>query len=138
MSDTITVLGIDLASRNWQDNGTALLSFTTGAKAGWQSVRYGVIPWPSRALSPQAMAEVIDSFSLQNQVQGVSLDGPQGWREPEADDRPGVGRWCEYLSRTQGKTGTYGVTYPGTQAGWMRFCIEVFERLVARARPACE
>jgi hypothetical protein len=131
MSETISTLGVDLACRSWQDTGTALLSFAPGDRPAWHAVRSGVIPWPAKPVSAEAMAEVIDSFALQHKVEAVSLDGPQGWREPDADDRPGVGRWCEYLARTQGKTGTYGVTYPGTQAGWIRFCIEVFERLVA-------
>ena len=130
MRKPISVLGVDLASVRWSDNGTALLTFTTGNETRWRNVSYSVISWPSRPLSAQAMAEVIDSFALQNEVKAVSLDGPQGWRDPEARDRPGVGRWCEYVTQTQGKTGPFGVTYPGTQFGWIQFCIEVFERLV--------
>lgn len=131
MSEGLSVLGIDLACRAWQDTGTALLSFTAADPPQWQTVRTGVISWPTRPVSAEAMAAAIESFAVQHRVQGVSLDGPQGWREPDADDRRGVGRWCEYRAQTQGKTGIYGVTYPGTQAGWIRFCIEVFERLIA-------
>jgi hypothetical protein len=131
MSQTATVLGIDLACRTWQDTGTALLSFTAGDSQRWQTARCSVISWPAEPVSAEAMSKVIDAFALEHRVAAVSVDGPQGWRQPETEDRPGVGRWCEYLARTQGKTGTYGVTYPGTQVGWIRFSIEVFERLVA-------
>lgn len=130
MNDAVSVLGVDLASRRWQDTGTALLSFNDGENPQWRAAATGVIDWPAGAVSAEAMAESLDSFAIERKVQALSLDGPQGWRDPEAEERPGVGRWCEYLARTQGKTGTYGITYPGTQAGWIRFCISVFEALV--------
>jgi hypothetical protein len=63
-------------------------------------------------------------------ISAVSLDGPQGWREPNAPDRKGVGRVCEYEARCQGKTGEYGKTYPQTQHGWIEFCTKVFSELV--------
>jgi len=126
----LTVLGVDLASRGWTDTGTALLSFRVDREVEWEAVRYNVIPWPSEPVSPEAMADLIDSFAIDHNVKAVSLDGPQGWREPDAGSRPGVGRWCEYEARTQGKTGTYGVTYPAPQVSWVRFCIRVFERLM--------
>jgi hypothetical protein len=134
VSDVLSVLGVDLASRRWDNTGTALLTFTAGDEARWEAVEYDVIDWPAASLSPEAMADVIATFAIENGVQAVSLDGPQGWREPEAGHRPGVGRWCEYQVRTQGKTGTYGVTYPATQVGWICFCIEVFEHLTRSGR----
>jgi Protein of unknown function (DUF429) len=61
------------------------------------------------------------------------MDGPQGWRGPATPaGAPGVGRRCEYECRTQGKTGAYPRTYPGTQRPWIDFCIEVFANLLAR------
>jgi hypothetical protein len=127
------VLGIDLASGVWSDNGSALLSFCPGQPPEWREVRYGVIRWPDRPLSAEAMASAIDAFVRQEGIHAVGLDGPQGWREPDVSGRPGVGRWCEYQARTQGKSGVYGIGYPATQLGWMRFCMEVFERLLTRA-----
>ena len=88
MDEEIRVLGIDLASLRWSDNGTAMLTFINGNERRWQDITYGVISWPSSPLSAEAMAEVLDSFALQNKVQAMSLDGPQGWRDPKALDRP--------------------------------------------------
>jgi hypothetical protein len=61
------------------------------------------------------------------------MDGPQGWRDPATPEgTPGVGRRCEYECRTQGKTGAYPRTYPGTQRPWIEFCIDVYADLLAR------
>lgn len=134
MFEIVKTLGIDLACRSWRDTGTALILFKSDDDPRWEAVRTGVISWPALPVSAVAMADVIDSFAVQNQIDAISLDGSQGWREPNAPTRPGVGRWCEYLAHTQGKTGTFWVTYPGTQVGWIRFCIEVIQRLVATKR----
>ncbi|MFO0265041.1 MAG: hypothetical protein ACK53V_25750, partial [Planctomycetota bacterium] len=61
------------------------------------------------------MADVIERTVREQQISAVSLDGPQGWREPNAAARRGGGRVCEYLARCQGKTGEFGRTYPQTQ-----------------------
>ncbi|MDB4634679.1 hypothetical protein OAG76_04660 [Rubripirellula sp.] len=129
MTGEFRVLGIDLASRSWQDNGSAILSFTADK---WKSVECGCIKWPERQLSAAAMAEVIEGVVRERAVAAVSLDGPQGWREPNAGKRAGVGRVCEYEAQCQGKTGEYGKTYPQTQHGWIKFCIDIFAELVER------
>jgi hypothetical protein len=129
------VIGVDLASGTWADNGSALLEFDkrSGRVVG---LRAPAIPWPASAqLNARTMAEVIDSFARSEGVCAVALDGPQGWRDPATPHgAPGVGRRCEYLSRTQGKTGVYPRTYPGNQRPWMEFCIDVFSELLARPR----
>lgn len=43
MSSEIRVLGIDLASRKWSDNGSEILSFTAGKPAKWTNIEYGSI-----------------------------------------------------------------------------------------------
>lgn len=132
MSDVQHVLGIDLASRSWRDNGSAILSFTPTPDPSWKAVRYGVIDWPAVELTPAAMADVIERAVTDYGLSAVSLDGPQGWREPNAEPRKGVGRVCEYQACCQGKTGEYGKTYPQTQFNWISFCIQVFAELRAR------
>ncbi|HEY0983598.1 hypothetical protein [Schlesneria sp.] len=131
MNETLRVLGIDLASRSWQDNGSAILGFTSGDAAAWQTVECGCIDWPDIQLSPKSMAQTIEKIVRERNIAAVSLDGPQGWREPLAGERRGVGRVCEYEARCQGKTGEYGRTYPQTQHGWIKFCIDVFAELVS-------
>lgn len=129
--DELKVLGIDLACKSWADNGSALLSFAVGGEPGWRECRPGAIDWPAGPLTPEAMARAVDGFAVACGVSAVSIDGPQGWRSPEAGSRRGVGRWCEFQAGTPGKTGEYGSTYPGNYAGWVRFSIEVFEQLAA-------
>jgi len=131
MSNQLAVLGIDLASRSWQDNGSAIVGFSTGEQKTWNSVECGCITWPTEVLSASAMAKTIEQVVESRAIAAVSLDGPQGWREPDATVRKGVGRLCEYESRCQGKTGEYGKTYPQTQHNWIRFCIDVFGELIA-------
>ncbi len=125
----ISVLGIDLASGKWSDNGSSLVSFQPGDAPEWRSVRSPCLSWPSSPLDSQSMATHLLEFIRKQAIVGVSLDGPQGWREPNAGERPGVGRWCEYEARCQGKTGEYPRTYPGTQRVWIEFCIDLFRRL---------
>ena len=130
MAENLTVLGIDLASKQWSDNGAAFITFTSGEQPAWTGVEYGCIDWPRSELTPASMAEAIERVVRDRRISAVSLDGPQGWREPEAGDRPGVGRVCEYKAHTQGKTGEFGRTFPQGQHGWIAFCIQVFARLI--------
>lgn len=128
------VLGIDLASARWTFNGSALLHFHAESRA-FTRVVPGAITWPGAdtPLTPQAMAEVIHAFALREHVRAVALDGPHAWRNPLTPaDAPGVGRRCEYQCRTQGKTGVYPITYPGTQFAWIDFCVQVFDALLAQ------
>jgi hypothetical protein len=80
------------------------------------------------------VARAIDEFAVEYGVAAVSVDGPQGWRSPDAGSRPGVGRKCEYDARTPGKTGEYSICFPGTYLSWVRFSIEVFARLLDAGR----
>jgi hypothetical protein len=126
----ITVLGVDLAVKSWQDNGSALLSIEHDSSSHWTSCVVGAIEWPTQDLSASAMATAIDRAALTQQAAAVSLDGPQGRRDPEAGARKGVGRACEYEARTPGKTGMFGQVYPGGYFRWVQFSIEVFDRLL--------
>ena len=91
----------------------------------------GAVAWPGSPLTPVVVARVVDTFARGNAVDAVSIDGPQGWRDPDAPaDRPGAGRACEYAARAQGKTGTRGVAYPMPYLGWIAFSIGVFAELL--------
>ncbi len=129
---TRRVLGIDLASRDWLDNGSAVIEFDDTKKV-FTRVNGGAISWPRTPLTPAVLAEVIDEYSRREGICAVSLDGPQGWRHPEAPrQRRGVGRHCESACNTQGKTGEYPHTYPGNQRPWIEFCIDVFDQLTSK------
>lgn len=126
------VLGIDIASANWAANGSALLEFDVDAQS-FTKVLMPAIDWPvADPMTPQALATVIDRSARACGVCAVSLDGPQGWRDPSTPIHvPGVGRRCEYESRTQGKTGVFPQTYPSNQRTWIHFCTQVFAVLLA-------
>ncbi|MER2559706.1 MAG: hypothetical protein ABTQ32_03245 [Myxococcaceae bacterium] len=122
------VLGVDLASATWADNGSAMIEFGSGA---FVSVTTPAIPWPTGALTPTALATAIHEFCARHDVSAVALDGPQGWRDPHTPTtEPGVGRRCEWVCKTQGKTGVHPRTYPSTQRGWIEFSIGVFDELL--------
>lgn len=125
------VVGIDLASRTWGDVGSAILSFTVGANEGWQRCHTDVIRWPDGPLTPPALVASLDQFARGVGACAVSIDGPQGWRDPHAAPRKGAGRRCEYEARTPGKTGVFGQVFPGTYLGWVAFSIAVFDGLLA-------
>lgn len=120
------VLGIDLASGKWRDNGSALIEFSP---ARFTSVTPAAISWPREALSPLTLAACLLKYCRENAVTAVALDGPQGWRDPSRPP-PGVGRQCEFLCKAQGKTGAFPKTYPGTQFTWIAFCIDLFDELL--------
>lgn len=125
-------LGIDLASSKWSAVGSATIEFDDRAKR-FTRVVPGAVRWPEVALTSGALADAIDSFARREGVCAIAMDGPQGWRDPATPPgAPGVGRRCEYECRTQGKTGAYPRTYPGTQRAWIEFCVEVFANLLAR------
>ena len=122
------VLGIALASGRWEGIGSALVEFD---RSRFIRALPGAVSWPRLPLTPVAVARVVDAFACGNAVDAASIDGPQGWRDPEAPaDRPGVGRVCEYAARAQGKTGTRGVACPVTYLGWMQLSIGVFAELL--------
>jgi len=123
------VLGVDLGS-HWKSIGTAILAFDA---AGWIACKPEAIAFPKTACSPASIADQILSFALQSQICAISLDGPQGWRDPATQGRF-VGRECERLTRTPGKTGTFGVAKPRTWVEWIRCSIEVFDRLLSTGR----
>ena len=126
--DSRRVLGIDLACRSWDDIGSALVAFENGC---FRDAVPGVMAWPPEDLTPAAVARCIDMFARNRDVAAVSIDGPQAWRDPTTPaNRPGVGRACEYETRTPGKTGPCGVAYPSTFLRWIRFSIDVFAELL--------
>ena len=104
-----TVLGLDLGCY-WYSIGAAVLSFEDRK---WIGCKLGAIEWPESACTAAEIAKVIVEFSLERQISAVSIDGPQGWRDPT---KPGnfVGRECERMTGTPGKTGTFGTSYPAT------------------------
>jgi hypothetical protein len=110
---TTKVLGIDTALVGWEAVGSGVIEFDASS---FTRLLSPAVAWPRQPLSARALAVEIDRFARAEQIAAVSIDGPQGWRNPVTPPTPpgtpGVGRRCEYLCRTQGKTGVYPQTYP--------------------------
>ena len=85
----LRVLGIDLASARWSNNGSAVLRFDASTPA-WTAIRVPAIVWPTDALTPVAMDKAIDRFAVSHDIIAVALDGPQGWRDPDTPPRCSV------------------------------------------------
>ena len=113
-----SVLGIDLGL-SWRSTGSAVLSFAGDL---WLSCTLGPIVWPETECDPASIASSIIEFALTNRVAAVGLDGPQGWRDPLGAGTF-VGRECERLTRTPGKTGAFGISIPGTWIRWIQSSI---------------
>jgi hypothetical protein len=120
-----SVLGIDLGL-SWQSTGSAVVSFDGDL---WLRCTLGPIVWPETECNARLIAASIVEFALRNRIAAVSFDGPQGWRDPVGAGTF-VGRECERLTRTPGKTGTFGVSIPGTWIRWIRSSIHVFDALL--------
>jgi hypothetical protein len=129
-----TALGVDLACRSWRDVGFGEVTFDAQRRPTWTGAITDSVRRPNDVITAAGLANLIDRYAVEHEVGAVALDGPQGWRQPGAPPRKGVGRSCEYEALTQGKTGEYGRTYPQTQHRWIAFCVEVFDRLLATGR----
>ena len=107
--NSIRVLGVDLAIKSWNDNGTAVLEFDQNS---WKSCELYAVKWPAGKPTPDAMADLLDTYARANGIAAIGLDGPQGWREANVtlDDRRGVGRLAEFEVKAPGKVGEYGKT----------------------------
>jgi hypothetical protein len=123
------VLGVDIGT-TWGSTGSALL----WTDDGWASVcdcKTRVLSRADGGLDAGSLADAIDRAARAANVAAVSLDGPQGWRDP-ASSCIGVGRHAELSARCPGKTGTDGICFPGTYIRWVRLCIDIFERLLSK------
>lgn len=126
------VIGIDVSSRDWSENGLALLAFTTDPP-GWNRIT-APLSWGQHAQQPltaDTLAAAVIELAAEFQIAAVALDGPLGWRDPAENSHPGVSRACEYAARCQSKTGSFGRVYPGTQLRWTQFCTQLTEHLLS-------
>jgi predicted kinase len=89
-----------------------------------------VIRWPPRGRPTAAeLARRIDAFCRERDVAAVSIDGPQGWRDPALAE--GWGRTADREARTPGRLGPPRTCVPGTYIGWVTTSVEVFAALAA-------
>jgi predicted kinase len=99
----------------------------------WLTCDAPAIKWPAEGRpSARDLANSIDAYARRHSIAAISIDGPQGWRDPARPLDEGVGRQCERDSRTPGKTGDRGITFPRTYLGWTTMAIELFDLLSAK------
>ena len=128
----LRVLGVDLGL-SWGSTGTALLEFASNPEPRWLSCTTDVVRWPKLTISASAIADAIHQHALAHRIAAVSIDGPQGWRDPDRQDDGSIHcRLCEQRTRTPGKTGPFGIVLPATWTRWVTFSIEVFDALLKR------
>ncbi|VTS04238.1 DUF429 domain-containing protein [Tuwongella immobilis] len=135
-SQPLRVLGLDIASRNWSTNGVALLTCTDSAEWANVQVQLGRDDWPHTPMTVAAMVAWLLEQIDHHQIDAIAMDGPIAWRDPQAGERPGVGRASEYALKTPGKTGPPGKVYPANYRGWVEFCIAVVDGLLDSGRVA--
>jgi hypothetical protein len=117
------VLSVDLAAKNYEDNGIAFISYR-GRKPKF--------PTPSDlglGGKPSAwdLAATLNSFCQKENVTALLLDGPQGWKSPKT--RIDHMRVCERVLNTPAKTGIIGRVKPATFLRYITFSINLFHIL---------
>jgi hypothetical protein len=123
---SIRVLGVDLGM-SWAAIGLAVLEFRS---AIWTSVRVLRLSSAPPLSDARVLAGVIDGICRTECISAVSIDGPQGWRDPVAPRSRGFGRLCEVQARTAFKAGPYGIAAPAGCVGWVAFSVSVFDELL--------
>jgi len=121
----MTILSIDLASRNYSDLGLCHLA-VRGRPEILNPAALGLTGAPS----PVDLASAIDRFCRQEDVSVLLLDGPQGWRWPESSIQHM--RLCERVLNTPARTGDPGQVKPRTYLHFVQFSIEVFREFRLR------
>lgn len=122
------VLSIDLACRNCQDIGVALML----EEGGHVDVRF--LPVPLRGEPrPDMLAEYFVNLADDLKVSLLLVDGPQGWKSPFN----GLvhSRVCERVLNTPAKTGLPGVVKPAAYTRFVEFSIAFFDQLAAKGWP---
>lgn len=125
------ILSIDLAARDYQDNGIILLSgrINDSKILSIKPKALGLIGTPIAA----AFADAICDVAEQHGVKLIVLDGPQGWRAEASSVLHS--RICERDTRTPGKTGLPGSVKPRSWSRMVTFSIELFDTLAAAGWP---
>jgi len=121
----MAVLSVDLAYRKYADVGAVVL------ERGQGLIQCELLRIPlTGAPSPDALAEYLDRFCLQEGIRLLLLDGPQGWKGK--DNGLTHSRRCERELNTPAKTGEPMSVKPANYGGFVRFSIAVYDALATR------
>ncbi len=118
-----SVLSVDLALRRYADFGIAMLRAAGESPVLLKPASLGLADPPDAG----RFADRIEAFCRQQDISVLLIDGPQGWRYPGSPIAHM--RLCERVLNTPGKTGVPGRVKPSTYLPYIRFSIEVFQRL---------
>ena len=117
------VLSIDLASTRYRDFGISMLREGSHQVEILQPADLNLSGKPELA----NLVENVAAFCLQEHIQVLLLDGPQGWKAP----RTGIEhmRLCERVFNTPGKTGRVGHVKPANYLRYIALSISLFHSL---------
>lgn len=118
-----SVLAVDLASKKYKDIGFAHLSTNDVDVKFLKALDLGLSGKPF----PSDLAPALNQFCLDNDINVLILDGPQGWKSP----RTGIEhmRIGERVLNTPAKTGTIGHVKPASALRFVAFSIALFHSL---------
>jgi hypothetical protein len=117
------ILSIDLASRNYSDNGIVFLPIGSIQPQWIKASDLGLIGKPLA----HELAYGLNQFCEQQEVRVLLIDGPQGWKSPKTEFEHM--RLCERILNTPTKTGPIGYIKPITSLRFVAFSINLFHIL---------
>jgi hypothetical protein len=117
---SMSVLSVDLASKDYADFGFCLLTDRPIRLEFPAPNEIGLAGKPS----PHELARVVSGYCLKRSVSVLLIDGPQGWRWPQSPI--GNMRLCERVLNTPARTGSPGEVKPATYLAFVRFSIDLF------------
>lgn len=123
MKKSENILSVDLAYKQYADNGFVYLEIDSNDVQVMMPDDLQLHGVPSA----RDMATSLTSFSDQEGVSVLLLDGPQGWRFPHSQIEHM--RLCERVLNTPGKTGNPGNVKPRTYLRYIQFSIDLFHHL---------
>jgi len=127
----VTIISVDLASRDYRDIGLVAIERTAAAIVV-TPIDLGSSELRGRP-DPAALAHFLTGLAQERGASAIGLDGPQGWKDVNNGCK--YSRVCEAKLRTQGKTGLPGNTKPGNYLGFIKFSIATFDELDRRGWP---
>jgi len=117
----MAVASIDLAYKRSADIGIAVIG------DGESGAECAFLEMPLCIMRPELVADHLEGICRSRSITTLLIDGPQGWKSPS--NGLDHSRLCERTLNTPAKTGEPEIVKPGNYAPFVKFSIDVFERL---------
>ena len=116
------IVSVDLAYKRFADIGVATLEQLPSGVIHCEFVRL-----PETKLTPQTLADRINTICNDREVRTLLLDGPQAWKSPNNALRHS--RVCERQLNTPAKTGELRLVKPANYTPFVVFSVGVYDAL---------